>query len=73
MANTTAGANAICPYWLKEAKYSITCESTITGAQNMQRFRTEREKAEHEHAYCETFAYARCPYARLLNVHYTQD
>lgn len=60
MANNTGGTRTICPFYLKEAQKSITCEGLIEGTSNMTRFDTEEEKLQYQSANCEMYNYANC-------------
>lgn len=67
MGNTTGGGRAICPFYVKEAKQSITCEGLIDGADNMARFASADEKRVFQRERCERFDYEkRCPLAAAL-------
>ena len=51
MANKTIDALVFCPFFVSEARNSITCEG-IVGAFTVNRFNTEHEKLEHEKNFC---------------------
>ena len=51
MANKTINALAFCPFFVTEAKRSITCEGII-GKTVVNYFETEREKVAHENNFC---------------------
>lgn len=51
MANKTIDAQVYCPFYVCEARSTITCEGVI-GAYTVNRFRSEREKLEHEQNFC---------------------
>lgn len=66
MANYTGGANAVCPFYIREADKSITCEGAIPGAENAIKFTTEEEKRRHQDRYCSTFRFGDCPTAKAI-------
>ena len=51
MPNKTIDALAFCPFYISEAKTTITCEGII-GSSTVNKFRTEGEKADHEMNFC---------------------
>lgn len=51
MANKTIDALVFCPFYVREARTTITCEGII-GSVTVNRFNTEREKVEHENNFC---------------------
>ena len=51
MANKTIDALVFCPFYISEARTTITCEGII-GETTVSRFETEYEKAEHEKNFC---------------------
>lgn len=51
MANKTIDALVFCPFYVCEARNTITCEGII-GEYTVSRFSTEHEKAEHEKNFC---------------------
>ena len=51
MANKTIDALVFCPFYVSEAKYTITCEG-IVGSRTVNRFMSERDKTEHEMNFC---------------------
>ncbi len=73
VGNFHGGANTICPYYIKEAEKSITCESTIEGAANMLRFVTRELKEEYQHDFCECFCYRGCPVAQLMEERFKEE
>ena len=73
MGNFHGGANTICPFYIKEAEKSITCESTIEGAANMLRFMTRELKEEYQHDFCECFCYRGCPVAQLMEERFKEE
>lgn len=71
MGNYTGGGKTVCPFYLKEAKYSITCEGLITNTQLMTRFKDENEKMCHQEHHCMKFTYKdTCPVAYVLTDEY---
>lgn len=66
MANRYGGARTICPYYIREANKSITCEGMIPGTMNQQRFDTERELLVFQRRFCCTPSYRTCPVAASL-------
>jgi ribosome-binding protein aMBF1 (putative translation factor) len=62
MANYTFGVRTICPYYIKEAEKSITCEGLIPHTVTMVRFASQREKVLHQRKHCEQYdAEKGCP------------
>lgn len=51
MANKTIDALVFCPFYMSEAKTTITCEGII-GDYTVSRFHSEKEKADHEKNFC---------------------
>lgn len=68
MANYKGGVTTICPYYLREAKLSISCESPITGSQNMTKFNDIQAKLNWQENICSTFRYGKCPIAKSLEI-----
>jgi ribosome-binding protein aMBF1 (putative translation factor) len=66
MANFSGGAKTICPYYVKEADQSITCEGVIPGTNIMMRFPGVAEKNTFQGKYCSKHDYLRCPQAAIL-------
>jgi DNA-binding XRE family transcriptional regulator len=68
MGNYTGGARAKCPYYLKEADKSITCEGLIPSTVTMIRFASIKAKQFHQRNHCEQYDPEKgCPIAALLN------
>lgn len=66
MANLTGSANAICPYYLREAPLSISCEG-FAGEACLSRFPTKEARQQWQTCHCESINYARrCPYAAMM-------
>jgi len=73
MANVSMGAKTVCPFYLHEAKFSITCEGLI-GAAILSRFGSVEEKLAHQEAVCCGFGYTKlCPLAAALMKKYEED
>lgn len=51
MANKTIDALVYCPFYISEAKTTITCEG-IVGDKTVSHFTTEAKKKEHEMDFC---------------------
>ncbi|MBS5724819.1 MAG: hypothetical protein KHW59_03435 [Clostridiales bacterium] len=51
MANKAIDALAFCPFYVCEAKTTITCEG-IVGAFTISKFENEHAKREHEKNFC---------------------
>lgn len=60
MANHTGSARAICPFYVKEARLSITCEGLSEGTVCMTRFATTEEKTQYQAMNCEMYNYENC-------------
>lgn len=74
MANYTYGSKTICPFYLKEARKSITCEGLTEGTTNMTRFASEEEKHSFQAANCEMYNFGRfCPMAAAIMRKYKEQ
>lgn len=74
MANYAYGVKSICPFYLHEARMSITCEGFTTGTVNMTRFASSEDKKAYQAGKCEMYAYAaHCPLAAALSRKYDED
>lgn len=73
MANKAGGTNTICPYYVREANKSITCEGTVSGTLSQHRFDSEQEMLQFQTQFCCTRTYSRCPHAASLNEKYQND
>lgn len=74
MANHTYGARTICPFYLKEARLSITCEGLSDGTVCMTRFETTEAKEDFQAMNCEMYNYENCcPLAAALMQKYQED
>lgn len=51
MANKTIDALVFCPFYLREARLTITCEG-IVGETTVSKFSTQKKKEEHEYSFC---------------------
>lgn len=60
MANNPFGTKTICPFYVREALKSITCEGIIPGTCSMTRFESVEEKLAYQAANCEKYGYATC-------------
>jgi ribosome-binding protein aMBF1 (putative translation factor) len=67
MGNFTGGARAKCPYYLKEADKSISCEGVIPHTLTMIRFPTKEDKQTHQKNHCEQYNPEKgCPIAAAI-------
>ena len=67
-------AAIICPYFVRMAKYSLSCEGAIPGTENMIRFATSDDMAEYVDVVCSKYGFHRiCPIARELERKYEED
>ncbi len=58
-----------CPYYEREAEYSITCEGIIEGTENVVRFKSKHEKESYQEDNC--FSYPnKCPVSCMLDKKY---
>lgn len=46
----------VCPYFVREAEKSITCEGIIQGTLDTRRFSTKKDKERHEDMCCTSAA-----------------
>lgn len=63
------GGMAICPFYYRESKLSISCSIDISLPQEFDialRFRDETNKRSFICRYCLTYTYAACPVAKVL-------
>lgn len=65
MANKVIDGMAVCPFYLSEAKRSITCEGLIAKTATITRFSSEAEKIRHEKL-CASSRWISCEHARVL-------
>lgn len=73
MANYKGGVTSVCPFYIREAGLSITCEG-IEGCSNvMMRFSGTKQKLSWQTSVCETFTYMRCPIAAIANKKYEEE
>lgn len=73
MANVKGGTETVCPYYVREANKSITCEGMVAGTLTQHRFDSEAEMLSFQARYCCTTTYSRCPLASSLSEKYTND
>lgn len=76
MGNTTAGANTICPFYKKESRQTICCESEHDAApanvSSVLTFRSEEEKKAYQKDHC--FQYkSQCEIAKGLYDKYEKE
>lgn len=60
MTNFSSSARTICPFYIKEAKKSITCEGITDSVTSVTRFGSYEEKRSYQHQNCERNDYAAC-------------
>lgn len=58
-------ALAKCPFYIRSAEYSITCEGIADGQEVATRFSTAKGKRAYAHKHCEQID-SSCPIRRLL-------
>ncbi len=56
----------ICPFFLREAARTITCEGIAPGALCGHRFDTAQDRARHQREYCNSYGYPSCLWAAAL-------
>lgn len=66
MANYSGGVDAFCPFYVKEADKSISCEGFYDGNTLMTRFPSKEAKIEFMRKRCETKDYKSCMLAAAL-------
>ena len=59
MPNKAIDAQAFCPFYISENRFSITCEGII-GSATINKFTTELKKKSHESTFCQSRACAGC-------------
>jgi len=72
MGNEPGDARAICPYYrrlrrLETHRAEIRCEGATRDMENIVAFIKFAELEKWMNGYCETYEYAKCPYARLID------
>ena len=73
LSNKAIDAMVYCPFYISEARYSITCEG-IVGSSTVNRFPTEHEKNEHETNFCTGKTCCGCGvYSALMGNYSTQS
>lgn len=74
MGNFSGGGKAICPFYIKEARLSITCEGLIAGTCAMTRFLSVEQKIEFQEKHCDVYEYeTTCPMAVVLFWKYAEE
>ena len=70
MANYTGGALSVCPFYIHEAKFSISCEGPDESSGMRICFRSVKNKEEWQKTKCFEFDYELCcPLAMALLIH----
>ena len=64
---------AVCPFFVREKRLEICCEGMENGAYTGVCFPMEENRRRWFAAYCGSFQYERCPYARMIGGKYEQD
>jgi len=73
VSNFTGGARAVCPFYVKEAEKSITCEGLMPGTETAIRFPSSTAKRGYQQSVCEhADACKRCMLAAALDAKYRQ-
>lgn len=57
---------ALCPFYIKEAKLSITCEGLLYRSQDAVRFERPDDRIAIIELYCKSADWATCPRAKIL-------
>lgn len=63
---------AKCPYYLRSAEYSITCEGLSEGQEIATRFATKAGKDDYSRRHCELLN-SKCPIRQMLNEKYEKE
>lgn len=63
-------ANTICPFYIRESEYRITCEGISEDTVLSLGFPSCREKVSWQEAYCSRFEYTKCPIAHIMKEKY---
>lgn len=66
MPHRTRDGIAICPFYQKSERNTITCDSVIDEARVNFVFPNTDKAEDHFVNFCATFCYQGCPYAQLL-------
>lgn len=65
--NISESARAVCPYYRIYRERQIQCESCVRRTRLVFVFRNPAESIRHKRAYCDSYDWEMCPYARMLN------
>lgn len=65
--NNIENVRAICPFYMTYSKRQICCESCVNRTRLIFEFRTNAEAEKHKREYCDTYSWAKCEYAGMLN------
>ena len=58
---------SVCPYFITEGVYTITCDGILDGTQNLIRFVSQDERLNYIRENCATFNYGNCPIAKNIS------
>lgn len=61
-----ASVRAQCPFYIKEARLSITCEGFLYKTHDAVKFNAEADRAAIVELYCKSKDWATCPRAEIL-------
>lgn len=65
-ANKLGTRKSVCPYFITEGVYTITCDGILDGTQNLVRFETQEQRLAYIRENCSTFNYGQCPIAKNI-------
>lgn len=65
MANKSINIRVLCPFFIAEAKKSISCEGVV-GCKTVSCFEFTNEKEAHENEFCTTRQYYKCRIYKML-------
>lgn len=62
----TGTANTVCPFYVRESEFRITCEGISDSCSLSVGFATKGAKRRWQQRYCAAFCYPECPIAAVL-------
>lgn len=73
LSNVTSNVTVVCPFFIHDARQSISCEGNLGHTICMHKFQSPEEKNQHISLYCENPDYERvCPHAGWLKYCYEE-
>lgn len=66
MNNFNGMSATLCPFYIRESEYSISCEGIVCNSKTIMKFNSKNEKKQHQRLYCFCSAYESCPLYQSL-------